>query len=246
MLSFFCIIERGDYMRTLILGDSITEGELGFDYIHLLENYDIHSKGIGGETLFGLTEWMFDEILKEEYDQIIIAIGHNDIILPILKTMGSMFVKPYLSLIQRGSIPTEDPVEFEGLYRKVIKSIKEVSKTKIAVTTLSTLNENKNSLSARRRLEYNSAIRGMSDICDVIDLGRRFDEELEQLETRDYFLMTSGVSFILDKLLTKKDFGSNKLSKKRGLHFTMDGIHLNEAGALIYKEEISEFLKKSG
>lgn len=232
-------------MRILILGDSITKGELGFDYIHLLDGFNITAKGVNGETLFGLSEWMYDEVAKDNYDQVIIAIGHNDIILPILLTKGKMFKKPYLNLIRRGSIPTENAKEFGALYADLVKKLKEVTRAKIAITTLSLLNEDQNSVSAQRRVKYNEEIRKLSNLCDVIDIGERFDSKVQNAQTKDFFLMDSALSFVMDKLKTKNNEGSNILAEARGLFLTFDGIHLNKSGAQVYKEEIEKYLLAS-
>lgn len=232
-------------MKILIVGDSITEGELGFDYIHLLKGkFDVVSKGLGGETLFGMTEWLYDEVQKEEFDQIIIEIGHNDIILPILKTKGWMFKKPFEKLIYRGSIPTETSEDFGELYRQVITNLKQMTNAPIAVTTLGLLNENQESISAKRRIEYNRAIRKLGNLCDVIDIGEAFDFKIQLMKQADYFLNGSGLSFLMDKKKSKDNYGANELAFDRGLYFTMDGIHLSESGAQVYNHCIEEFLVK--
>ena len=47
-----------------------------------------------------------------------------------------------------------------------------------------------------------------------------------------------------DVLFYRKPICIDKLSKKRGLHLTLDGIHLNSNGAAMVAEEYASMIEK--
>jgi lysophospholipase L1-like esterase len=72
-------------------------------------------------------------------------------------------------------------------------------------------------------------------------VAERFQNELRQRQTHsycaDYFFDTAFADQI------KCTLGlADQLSKKRKLHLTIDGVHLNSAGARLYKEEVEKAL----
>lgn len=78
--------------KVLIIGDSITEGILGINYVEMLQNkfreIQFYNMGLGGDTLQGISDRLLKEISINRYDIIIIEAGHNDIILPKMKEMN--------------------------------------------------------------------------------------------------------------------------------------------------------------
>ena len=51
-------------------------------------------------------------------------------------------------------------------------------------------------------------------------------------------------SVLFDKRKSKTAERSDRLSKKRSLHLTIDGIHLNSKGAEIYEKHFSSILSR--
>ena len=73
--------------RILFAGDSITRGDLGRSYIDLLAdsfpNYKLVNLGPDGDTVSGISKRIMAYLVRDaEVDLIVIAAGHNDIILP--------------------------------------------------------------------------------------------------------------------------------------------------------------------
>jgi len=49
---------------------------------------------------------------------------------------------------------------------------------------------------------------------------------------------------IFDKWGSQTCTGADRISEKRSLHLTIDGVHINSAGAEIYRKVISEAIEK--
>ena len=122
-------------------GDSITHGHIGYDWVGSLRKKD-NSKvyinaGINADLTWNLNQ-RIDDILKHNPDYITILIGTNDVI-------GSQPVKLiqnyYIQTKGLPQIPTKD--WFEEQIEIFIKTIKEKTSAKIAISTLPWLGERK-------------------------------------------------------------------------------------------------------
>ncbi|WP_397538929.1 hypothetical protein [Rummeliibacillus pycnus] len=75
-----------------------------------------------------------------------------------------------------------------------------------------------------------------------VDLQSVFTDHLSKVNSSDY-INTKVLRVMKDVLFYKKSSRIDSLSKNRGLHLTLDGIHLNSAGAQIvadmYASEIN-------
>lgn len=72
-----------------------------------------------------------------------------------------------------------------------------------------------------------------------------FKEHLEHLECSG-FVNTNVMRVLLDVLFYKNPFRIDKLSRKRGLHVTLDGVHLNSKGANIVAQQYSSIIELYG
>lgn len=82
--------------------------------------------------------------------------------------------------------------------------------------------------------------------CVVADIAEKFDAMLKNYEQADYLLKYFFHSIYLDRKTCQQPNGTDILSKKRGLRLTIDGVHLNEDGARIYKEIVESKIKQNG
>lgn len=230
-------------MKILIAGDSITEGITGISYINLLKkempNAEIINLGLGGDTIIGIGNRILEH-LKEtnDYTAIVIEAGHNDILLPILETQAVPYRLIAKSLMLRGSLPIEDPDVFEGVYRTVLKVLFKHTKAKVFVSTLTCIGEDLTLKSNYKRKIYNENIKKLAESLErpvtVIDVASKFDRHLESQICRPYLLDDVFKNFLKEAHKTMSDETSLEISKERGLHLTIDGIHLNRNGADLY------------
>lgn len=76
---------------------------------------------------------------------------------------------------------------------------------------------------------------------NVIDIGKEFNEILRNKKTSGYLLGENVSIALIDTIKVRNNENASlELSKKRGLHLTIDGVHLNAIGAEIYKNSINK------
>jgi len=232
-------------MKLLIVGDSITEGITGVDYIDLLTTahpeLQITNLGLGGDTLIGITNRLVEHIkTNTHYDAIIIEAGHNDIILPYFEHGELPFKITARAIEARGSYPITDDEIFMSQYDSLLKLVKRMVTIPLYVTTLSCIGEDLEMFSNKKRQHYNSIIRNLALLHQVtlIDVALKFESYLSFSMTNQYLMNDFFRTFVLDKSMSNASL--NNISEERGLNLTIDGVHLNEKGAMLYVEAIEE------
>ena len=238
----------------LFIGDSITEGVTGINYINLIKknysHYNFINMGQGGDTLFGVRTRILAALREEnDFSVIVIEVGHNDLLIPYLEKRSSSWRTMASYLREQGSIPTPNIKEYRNLLEKTLKEIKEVYSGNIVLTTLSCLGENLSSKINIKRKELNEEIKsvGREYGCFLADVGKAFDGELEGKKTRNDLEET----FLNPDFINASGFVNE--TEKALFHLTVDGCHLNEKGAELYSQVITEakepslcFCKKRG
>jgi lysophospholipase L1-like esterase len=223
----------------LFIGDSITEGKLGINFVDMIKHRypDIHchNKGKGGDALLGITTRLI-EILNEDkykYSALVIEAGFNDILLPHLKLRWPvMRIKRVTPVAQMGFVLDQS-----------LKTIISLTNTKIILTTLSCIGETFNSqLNLKRRL-VNDQIKKIGHSYDayIADVSSSFDDIILNSSSSSY-LLDNPVNLVIDYFRSKKSVWADRVSRKRNLRLTIDGGHLNSKGAEIYCREISKIL----
>ena len=79
--------------------------------------------------------------------------------------------------------------------------------------------------------------------CGLVDAGALFDGYLRRCRTKDYLLKSFFNTVFYDKFQCSFLGCSDNLSKNRKLHLTVDGLHLNTRGAIIYRDETERLIK---
>ncbi len=223
----------------LFIGDSITEGKLGINFVDMIErkfpNIYCHNEGRGGETLLEINTRLI-KILKEDkykYSTIVIEAGHNDILLPYLTLKW-----PFL----RNNWVTSE-AQIGIVLDQMLRSIISLTNANIILTTLSCLGEIFGSQLNQKRRIANDQIKIIGYRYDayIADVGSIFDEIILNSSSSSY-LLDNLVNIMFDYLRSKKSVWADKISGKRNLRLTIDGGHLNTKGAKIYCREISKIL----
>lgn len=235
-------------MRLLFIGNSITKGDIGESFVDLFKeqypDWTIKNAGVNGHTLKNISDRIEHELdVEDEYDFIIIEAGYNDIILPYLDTRGFLFRFGLRYLHRQGRRPV-DPDKFKVKLGQMIDFIQSKCNSTIILATLGCINENLSSSVNLTRKRYNEAIVKVATDhrCLVADVSLAMESALEKTTQADYILNSFLKSVYFDKRLSRKVGGAQKLSEKRNLHLTIDGVHLNRAGALIHKQTIEALI----
>lgn len=229
--------------RILFAGDSITKGELGCDYMSAIARqfpaFEFVNLGRDGDTVFGIMNRTISHLRKNStYDLIVIAAGHNDIILSDFLKKSKIRVSIVKNLKKQGSIAASDYNAFVSTYTAFIRGVRDIFPSPIMVTTLSCLNEDLTAPTNEKRFLYNQGIRKIASDYNLhlVDIAHEFDSVLKRYGCRNYFMNSLLESLLFDKRKCKTPGGADKLSKKRSLNLTIDGIHLNSRGAEIYSQ----------
>ncbi len=236
-------------MKILFIGDSITRGSVGVSYVKLCEakckNVSIVNAGVNGDTLNIIATRLIRILIQEpSFDYIILQAGYNDLILPVFKAKGGLFRFGYRRQIKKGATPLLNAVDVENFYSSVIEQIMRLSSGKLILTTIGPVNEWQDDPLNRVRLRYNDSIRKVAGYykCLLADTAEVFDNEIASAAPDSYFLNNFWNVVILDRLTCMFPNAADKLSRKRNLKLTVDGIHLNSRGAAIFSETVLKLI----
>jgi lysophospholipase L1-like esterase len=236
--------------RILFTGDSITAGELGVGYLPLLaERFpecELVNLGQGGDTVSGIRTRTLAHLRENgDYDLVVIAAGHNDIILPEFERKSPIHRSIARSLARSGSVPASDYDSFLDTYRGFIDAIRQATGMPIVVVTMSCVNEDPASSTGQRRHLYNRGIRAVAEEAGVTlaDVGLEFDRVLREGECRDYLMENLLALRLGDRWKSRVPERADRLSESRQLRLTIDGVHLNSLGAGIYAATLAPLLE---
>ncbi|WP_035207243.1 SGNH/GDSL hydrolase family protein [Metabacillus indicus] len=227
-------------MKIALIGDSLTEGRPGVSFFNILEekfpNISFDNLGKPGESVKSLYTRLLKTKLDRDYDLIFLWIGVNDVYSKMLSVQAQPAAKNHN--------------EFKAYYEKILDLILSSSKKVVAVTP-ALVGENANNTPNHEIKELNLLIQSITrDQVNVsfLDIHSVFLTHLSKVNSSDY-ISTKVMRVMVDVLFYKKPSRIDRLSKKRGLHLTLDGIHLNSAGAEIvaeiYASEITRMTYKN-
>jgi lysophospholipase L1-like esterase len=207
-----------------LIGDSLTEGRPGVSFYKILKgkypNEIFINLGKPGETVKSLYNRLSKTTLDTDFDLIFLWIGVNDVYSKLLKVQAQPV--------------SNNREEFEDYYKRIIEWIKAYSK-KVIVVTPALVGEKMDSPSNMEIKELAKMVDSIAssymDI-SVLDMQQIFSKHLANLECSDY-ISTNVMTIMKDALFVKKIPRIDKLSKERGLYFTLDGVHMNSKGAEI-------------
>lgn len=212
-------------------GDSITEGHPGVTYLRYVQTGQFQNHGLGGDTVAGLTKRLEEFRKTNTCDGLVIEIGTNDIILPVLQGFSPKWGREIQNIIDRGSVPAPNTLDFRSAYEKLITL---AAGENTIVINIPLLGEMPESELNRKADEYNLII---NEICSrhgirMVDFNRWQKGIVKNLPARSaYFISEEHPKILMDTFLTRSPGLSDWLSRRRKLALTIDGVHLNTAGA---------------
>jgi lysophospholipase L1-like esterase len=196
-----------------------------------------HNRGRGGDTLLEVANRLIN-ILKTgkiEYSIIVIEAGHNDILLPFIKSRWPIMRVNWVTPASQLGVVLDE----------TLSSVKSFSNAEIILTTLSCIGEIFESpLNQQRRL-INEQIKLIGHRYDahIADISSIFDDVIKESKSSEY-IMDNPINLVIDYFRSKKSKWANNISEKRNLKLTIDGGHLNSKGAEIYFKEISKIIEE--
>lgn len=229
-------------MKIAFFGDSLTEGFPGASYISILgkklPGHNLYNYGKGGDTVISLYRRLQNTPLESPFDISVLWVGVNDIFVktswafPILKNL-------------RGQPWVKDQPEFKANYKKLMEYIIGKSSHIITISPLF-IGEDLNSI-------WNQKLNDLSKIIEAItrefkqstfiDLQAVFSPLLENKKISP-FIPKSVTKLLLSLFFRRSDRKTEGLTAKRKLHYTIDGVHLNDTGAEIVADEIAQKIRR--
>jgi len=229
----------GEKMDIIFFGDSLTEGVPGASYYNILKEklteHNLVNCGKGGDTVISLYQRIKKMNISKKYDIAFIWIGTNDVLVNVSNKyhlLKKVLDQPYAQNIE----------ELRKYYLDIIENVSENAKKIFTVSPLIIGEDTQNKWNG----ELEQLCEGIKDLSskkenvEYIDLRDAFFSILSSKKTSSYILPGTINDLVFAWLFNNPKLVEKK-SKERGLHLTIDGVHLNHEGAQIVADA---FLKR--
>lgn len=223
-------------MKIAFLGDSITEGNLGVSFVDIIENrlpdLAVKNYGVGGDTVASLYKRIQKMDNLDTFDVFVLFIGINDV-------FGKLNLQHKLIKILSNQITAKNSDSFKKTYNNLLQYLLAYNK-KILIIPPLLLGENLNNRWNQQVQELASLVKEQANFYKsvrFIDLRNIFVERLENKNISNY-LPIKLLSIKRDVDTLNSDPIIDSKSKERGLHLTLDGVHINSIGANIIAREV--------
>jgi sulfur transfer complex TusBCD TusB component (DsrH family) len=227
--------------QVICLGDSLTKGMAGYSYIDYLENKNKYiNKGLNNDTLMGAFERLL--ICMNEYPKVndyVISIGINDVLLPYLSSLSSLWYKE--CKLTKLDLCLNNDDDFILIYDTMLSLLKSNHKN-VLILGMPVIQID--GFPLEKELQRNNFIKELADkydynFVDVYELQKNYIKEYNTISWNqknfrilfDYYLMAT------------KPSSKDKLSEKKNLELTVDGVHYNKVSAELIALEVDKYLK---
>lgn len=216
-------------MKIIFFGDSLTEGIPGISYIDILKEklpkHNLVNAGKGGDTVISLYRRIRKMKLKETYDIAFLWIGTNDILVHVSKKypiIKACCMQPWAKSINH----------FSNRYQKLLELVSKYAKKTFVVSPAiigEDINNKWNKKLGNLSLEIKKISSKFKNV-EYIDMHKEFTSFLSAKKPSKFILngifrdVFAAWLFNIPRIVDEK-------SKRRGLHLTVDGAHLNTTGA---------------
>ncbi|MHA1727205.1 MAG: SGNH/GDSL hydrolase family protein [Promethearchaeota archaeon] len=232
----------------VFIGDSITRGNYGVNYIKILmerlnySEYEFINAGINGDLTVNVLKRL-DEIIQCKPDFVILLIGSND----VNGSQSSKWAKVY-ELTK--NVP-KDPLfwteeRFKEDLGKIIRKLMEEIRALIAIGSIPPIGECPNTPSFEDSKRYSRIIENLAADFNVnyLPLNETITTQIQENPTQPNFPYEKLSSVSMLKFLFLHCMGRSweKISKMNGLQFLTDNLHLNKAGATVVADLVEKFL----
>jgi lysophospholipase L1-like esterase len=251
------MMEAADKSVYLFAGDSLTEGTYGESYVDRMATAlawapggtrpELVNAGLGCDTVLSLLDRIEEPLVRHRPAWVVLAIGSNDVWLPWL---GSHSIGWWLWFryrrIRWRQTPARDLDEFAAAYRALIDKARALSNARVLACTVSPLGERLSTPVNHQVARVNGTIKHVAVHAGVpvADVWQAFVEELAPLPRRSRYLPREWLTRWLDRQRLRGG-SADALSRRRRLHLTFDGIHLNSRGADLWAATVLKALVES-
>jgi lysophospholipase L1-like esterase len=224
-------------MRIAFFGDSLTSGTPGCSYVAVLRERllddTLLNYGKGNDTVVSLRRRISAMQFDKPLDMAFLWIGVND----VPQKDRWLFRAFHTLLMQRRA---RDRDEFEDCFRATLDSLTAVARRVVVAPPVLKGEDLDNPWNQRLR-DLASSIRGITaeySKAEFLDLQAAFAGELLAKTGCECF-RGGFFRLLLDVLTLRTDEQIDAKAAERGLWLTLDGIHLNSAGANLVAKEFA-------
>ena len=229
-------------MKIAFIGDSLTKGIPGSSYFAILRNelpqHRLINLGKGNDTVVSLyCRLSRTRLSGTPLDMAFLWVGVNDI------GRDSSWASRIANRLRRQP-RSRDLDDFQAHYQKTLDRLCRHADRIIAVSPM-LKGENVHNRWNQGLEAYSGTIIDLASLyakVEYLDLRKRFYAELASKHVTDYVL-ESPLHVGLDILALRTDAQVDKKASERGLHLTLDGVHLNSAGAELVARAFLEVIK---
>jgi lysophospholipase L1-like esterase len=215
-------------LKIAFYGDSLTVGLPGASYVDVLRRrlsgHTMLRYGRINETAPSLYRYVVKRKLLEPVDITVLWVGTNDVAMP--QSWAAAALKRIM-----GQPRARDPEAFGDRYRALLDLLSSQTRRIVAVSPMC-IGEDINTPWNNALAEISAVIQSLSSAyahVTFVDLRAEFIGALGAKPAARY-LSPSVTRVVLDGLLRSKA-QVDRMAAARGLYFTLDGVHLNSAGA---------------
>lgn len=234
-----------------LLGDSLTEGKVGHNYVSLLEQrmandgYSFMNAGVAADTAYNLLNRL-EPVVKSQPDYVVILIGTDDVEAYLRGGYPPNIVQWAKRLPQAVTLDW-----FISLLRQIIHSLQSSTSARVALCSLPILGENLDSPANQSIRRFNQSIKALTDELRIA--------YLPIYETMEDFLRShqrqAGPAFdestsnsimfwaVWDHHIRCRSW--EDISSHNNLLLTVDTEHFNRLGADMIADQIESWLRKS-
>jgi len=230
-------------MRIGFFGDSLTSGVPGSSYVAILRERfpgdTLLNFGKPNDTVVSLHRRISSMQFDEPFDMAFLWIGVND-----LPQTDRWLVRTFHTLLAQRR--ARDLEEFQSCYRATLGLLCEKA-GRVIVAPPALKGEDLGNHVNRRLADLAELIKETAAGCDTaefLDLRAAFARELPARAGSNH-VSRNPFRVVLDALTLKTDGQIDAKAAERGLHLTLDGVHLNSAGASLVAEEFATAMEGS-
>jgi lysophospholipase L1-like esterase len=227
-------------MRIGFFGDSLTEGVPGVSFLEalavMLPEHDLENLGKRGDTVISLHRRVAQGRHPGSLDVAVLWIGVNDTLAKI--SFGHGLLKRLMRQPQARSL-----TEFREHYRRTVERLLKNARRVLTVSPL-LIGEDLSNPWNRELCDVSEVIASVAasyDAVEFIDLREEIAPTLAAGRSSDY--LPKRVSRVACDVLRLRTPGAvDAAASRRGLKLTLDGVHLNSAGAAVVADSIRRAL----
>ncbi|MFC2160095.1 SGNH/GDSL hydrolase family protein [Acidobacteriota bacterium] len=231
-------------MKIAFFGDSLTEGFPGVAYFPLLQRkfpeLELFNYGKGGDTVLSLLKRIESIPFPSKFDLSFVWIGVNDVFVKVSR------IYPFLKILRRQPW-AKNHETFSAHYKKLLHILAEKSDMVFTVSPLF-IGEDFDNPWNRELEALSKIIRDLSLLqencdCTFIDLRTIFTKKMTGRSPSPY-IPRKFLRIVIDTLTLKPSRTANREPLESGFHFTLDGVHMNLAGASLAAGIFAEIIEE--